>query len=92
MNFLTEMLMRQLSGSAISQIGNKIGADPGTTSKALAIAVPLLVSALARNSSTPGGAEALNQAVARDHDGSILDNLGALLWKYRSGQRCGDTG
>lgn len=28
MNALTEMLMRQLGGSAISQISGKIGADP----------------------------------------------------------------
>jgi hypothetical protein len=79
MNALTQMLLTQLGSSAISQIGGKIGVDPGTTSKAMAIAVPLLISALARNSSTPEGAEALNQAVARDHDGSILDNLGGFL-------------
>ena len=84
MNALTEMLMSQLAGSAISQISGKIGADPGTTSKAVAIAVPLLISALARNSSTPAGAEALNNAVARDHDGSILDNLGAFLGNSES--------
>jgi len=79
MNALTQMLLTQLGSSAISQIGGKIGVDPNTTSKAMALAVPLLISALARNSSTPEGAEALNQAVARDHDGSILDNLGGFL-------------
>lgn len=79
MNALSQMLMTQLAGAAISQIGGKIGADSNTTSKAVAIAVPLLVSALARNSSTPAGAEALNQAVARDHDGSILDDLGGFF-------------
>jgi hypothetical protein len=79
MNALTEMLTRQLAGGAISQISSKIGADEGTTGKAIAIAVPLLISALARNSSTPAGAEALNQAVAKDHDGSILDNLSGFF-------------
>jgi hypothetical protein len=39
------------------------------------------MSALARNSSTPEGASALQNAVAKDHDGSLLDNLGALLGK-----------
>lgn len=75
MNALTEILMQQLAGGAVSQISRKIGADQSTTSKALAIAVPLLISALARNSSTPAGANALNQAIANDHDGSILDDL-----------------
>jgi len=79
MNALTEMLMGQLAGGAISQISAKIGADTGTTSKAVGMAVPLLISALARNSSTPAGAEALNQAIARDHDGSVLDNLSGFF-------------
>ena len=92
MNALTEMLMQQLAGRALSQISGKIGADPGTTSKALAIAVPLLISALARNSSTPAGAEALNQAVARDHDGSILDDLGGFFSNTEAANGAGILG
>lgn len=79
MNALTEMLTRQLAGGALSQISGKIGADQSTTSKALEIALPLLISALARNSATPTGAQELDQAIARDHDGSILDNLGGFF-------------
>jgi len=37
MNALTEMLIQQLRGPAVSLIGNKIGADTGTTSKALSL-------------------------------------------------------
>jgi hypothetical protein len=79
MNILTEMLTQQLAGGAIMQISNKLGIDPGTAGKAVAIALPLLIAALARNSSTPSGANALDQAVARDHDGSILDDIGGFL-------------
>lgn len=92
MNALTEMITRQLAGSAISMISSKIGADTGTTSKAVAIALPLLIAALARNSSTPSGAEALNQAVARDHDGTILDNLNAFLGNSESANGAGIIG
>lgn len=92
MNALTEMLTRQLAGGAVSQISTKIGADEGTTRAAIAIAVPLLVSALARNSSTPAGAEALNQAVAKDHDGSILDNLSMFLGNSESANGAGILG
>lgn len=92
MNALTEMLMTQLAGGAISQIGGKIGADTSTTSKAVAIALPLLVSALARNSSTPTGAEALNQAITRDHDGSILDNLGGFFGNTEAANGAGILG
>jgi len=92
MNALTEMITRQLAGNAISMISSKIGADTGTTSKAVAIALPLLIAALARNSSTPTGAEALNQAVARDHDGTILDNLNAFLGNSESANGAGIIG
>jgi hypothetical protein len=92
MNALTEMLMTQLGGGALSQISGKIGADPNTTRQAIAIAVPLLISALARNSSTPTGAEALNQAVAKDHDGSILDNLGGFFGNTEAANGAGILG
>jgi len=79
MNILTEMLTQQLAGGAIAQISNKLGIDQGTAGKAVAIALPLLIAALARNTSTPSGANALDQAVARDHDGSVLDDIGGFL-------------
>src|SRR5262249_46690092 len=84
MNALTELVTQQLAGSCMSQISNKLGADPGTTGKAIGLAVPLLVSALARNSSTPEGAQALDQAIAKDHDGSILDNVQGFLHSCES--------
>ena len=92
MNALTEMITRQLAGSAITQLSNKIGTDPRTTSAAIGVILPLLISALSRNSSTPEGAEALNQAVARDHDGSILDNLQDFLGNSESANGAGILG
>ena len=92
MNAFTEMLTQQLAGTAISQISTKIGADPGTTSKAVQIAVPLLLAALARNSSTPAGAESLNQALTNDHDGSLLDNLMGFLGNSESANGAGILG
>ena len=92
MNALTEMLTQQLAGTAISQISSKIGADPSTTGKAVQIAVPLLLAALARNSSTPAGAESLNQALTRDHDGSLLDNLMGFLGNSESADGAGILG
>lgn len=92
MNALTDMLTQQLAGTAISQISNKIGSDPVTTSKAVQIAVPLLLAALARNSSTPEGAESLNQALSRDHDGSLLDNLMGFLGNSESANGAGILG
>src|SRR5262249_5989076 len=86
------MVTQPLAGNCISQISTKLGVDSGTTGQALGLAVPLLVSALARNSSTPEGAQALNHAVARDHDGSILDNIQGFLGSCESAGGAGILG
>lgn len=79
MDTLTQQLLQQLAGGAASQIGQKIGVDEKTTNSAMATAIPLLVSALAKNASEPAGAQALHQAVVKDHDGSVLDDMEGFL-------------
>ncbi|HEX9934825.1 MAG TPA: DUF937 domain-containing protein [bacterium] len=79
MDALTQQLMQQLSGSGLSQISKSIGADEKATRSALSTAMPLLVSALANNASKPKGAQALHQALAEDHDGSIFDDMAGFL-------------
>lgn len=79
MDALTQLLLQQLSGDGMAKISQKIGADDEKTGTALSAALPLLVSALANNAAKPEGAKALDQALARDHDGSILNNLSGLL-------------
>ena len=76
---LAHMLMEQLGGSALSSIGERIGADEDTTGSALSAAIPLLISGLARNAAEPQGAESIHRALAEDHDGSVLDDLGGFL-------------
>ena len=92
MDALTQQLMQQLSGNAVSQIGQHIGADQQTTSQALSVALPLLVSALAKNSSQPQGAQALHQALTNDHDGSILENLSGFLGNPQAANGAGILG
>ncbi|MDH4046145.1 MAG: DUF937 domain-containing protein [Gemmatimonadota bacterium] len=81
MSNLLESLAAQLGGSSVQGLAKTIGADPATTQKALGAALPFLVSALAKNAATPQGAQALHQALAKDHDGSVLDNLGGFMSK-----------
>lgn len=45
-----------------------------------------LVGWLANNATKPQWAESLLHAVKKDHDGSSLDNIGALVWGWQSGQ------
>ena len=79
MSSLLDVLTQSLGGSAVEQISRKLGANPQTVEQALPSALGTLVVGLSRNSASSGGAEALAGALSRDHDGSILDNLGGFL-------------
>ena len=76
---LTGILNDALGGNTVSQISQAIGADEGTTSNAIQSALPMLLGGLANNSSTEGGASGLLGAIDRDHDGSVLDDIGGLI-------------
>jgi hypothetical protein len=72
---LLDMLQQRLGGDAVSKSSNRIGADPGTTGNAIDAALPLLISAMARNAGDSNQAQSLAKAVSDDHDGSILDDV-----------------
>ena len=79
MSSILDLLGSQLDASTLARLGSQVGATPEQTSAAVSAALPALLGALHRNSSTPQGEAALGSALDRDHDGSILDNLGSLL-------------
>lgn len=85
MSSLFDTLTQQLGGDAVQQISRQVGADPATTQKALPAALGSLMGALAGNSARGEGAQALTNALARDHDGSILDNLSGYLSNPQAG-------
>jgi len=78
-------LLGMMGGNTTREIGRQLGADDSTTQTAISAALPLLLGALARNSSTADGADALHGALARDHDGSLLDDVGGFLGQAQSG-------
>lgn len=92
MNAITQMIMQQLGGSASQKIAQRFGIDESTANTAIQMAVPLLVTALARNASQPQEAQNLHQAVATDHDGSIFDNLTSYLGNPQSANGAGILG
>ncbi|MBC8042294.1 MAG: DUF937 domain-containing protein [Rhizobacter sp.] len=89
MTDIMNLITSQLGSGAVQQLSQNIGADENATQKAITAAVPLLLSALARNASSPGGAESLYTAVSRDHDGSALDNVMNLVGNTSSGNGAG---
>ena len=74
-----ESLMQVFGGDVLEKMSGQIGADKNQTQAALGSVLPLLVSAMAKNSATPQGASALQGAIEKDHDGSILNNLSGFL-------------
>lgn len=89
---LLEMLASQVGSQGIEAMGKSLGTDSNQTTSALMKAVPFLVSAMAKNSQSEEGAQSLAGALDRDHDGSILDNLGGLISNPESGQGAGILG
>ena len=79
MSSLFAQISQQLNAETIGQIAQQIGATPAHTKAAVGAAVPMFLGALARNSATPQGAAGILGALDRDHDGSLLDNLGGML-------------
>lgn len=75
MNAVTQMITQHIAGAAARSMAQRLGVSEATAQRAVQIAVPLIVAALARNAARPGGAEELHQAVNNDHDGSIFGNL-----------------
>lgn len=76
---LLDMLQSQLAGSHAAQVSQRIGVDQATGEKAIGAALPALMAALAGNARRKDGATKLAEALERDHDGSILDDLPGFL-------------
>lgn len=72
---LTDSLNQLLEPEA-DRIGQRIGADGPTTRTAIQSAIPALLAALSADADRGTG---LKDAIARDHDGTILDQLSDYL-------------
>lgn len=82
---LLDGLMQQLDQGTMQKMGDAIGADSATTNSAVATALPVLVAALAKNASNPGGATALAGALERDHTGGGLGDIASMMTGAQGG-------
>ena len=90
---LLDELRQQLDPTVVEGIGQKIGANEQQTSQAISALVPMLIGGLSQNvQNSPQGAQALNSALERDHDGGLLDQLGGLLGASGRGGASGMAG
>ena len=92
MNIISEMITQRISGAVSGQLSQRLGVSESTAQTAVQLAVPVILAALARNASKPQGAQELHQAVASDHDGSILDQLSSYLGNPQAANGSGILG
>jgi hypothetical protein len=79
MSGLLDMLAGQLDDQSMGQLSNQLGADQGSLASAIGAALPMLLGGLERNARTESGAQALQSALSRDHDGSVLNDLSGFF-------------
>ena len=85
MNIL-EMITSQLGDNNVEAMSNSLGESKENTMGALGSVLPVLVGAMARNTRSEDGANALAGALERDHDGTVFENLGGLFSDPGGGQ------
>lgn len=74
MSLLNSLLWSVVNDQIATQISKATGLSEEQTKKAVSMAMPLLMGAVAKNSTSNDWAESLNKALEQ-HDGSLLDNL-----------------
>lgn len=74
-----DILQGQLSEEMVGQLSEHIGAEPQQTAQAANGIFATLLGGLANNASSEGGLSALANALDRDHDGSMLDDLAGMV-------------
>ncbi len=76
---LMKIIQSQLTDVVMDQIAGQIGGTREQTTEASSGVLNTLIGALAKNASNQDGASSLFNALEKDHDGSLLDNLSDYL-------------
>ncbi|MEN8789609.1 MAG: DUF937 domain-containing protein [Flavobacteriaceae bacterium] len=79
MSGLLDLLNSPAGRQVISGVASQTGESENKTADVLSMAMPLLLGAMKKNVSSPGGAEGLMSALSSKHSGGILDDLGGLF-------------
>ena len=82
---LLDLITGNTGNQLAIQAENKFGVSKGQVIALLAVAAPLIISYLKNKSQDAKEADALNQALEKDHDGSILNNLSAAEARQNEG-------
>lgn len=86
---ILDMILARVDDAAKDKLSDRLGLPAGEAQGGLKAAVPLLLGAMERNTSSAEGALSLNRALERDHDGSVLENVPQLLDNPDNGHGAG---
>lgn len=81
---ILDVLGDALDDKAVAALGRSLGIDTGDAAKLVAAVLPVLIEQLGSNAKR-GDADALTAAVAKDHDGGLLDDAAGFLGGRFSG-------
>ncbi|MFZ1705283.1 MAG: DUF937 domain-containing protein [Saprospiraceae bacterium] len=77
---LEDLLQGPMKNILVDQLTSTLGVnEPAKTSSAVDSTISVLLNAVAKNVAKPEGANAFINALNRDHDGSVVDNLTDFL-------------
>ena len=83
---LIDLITGNAGNQVASEAENKFGISKNQVIALLAVAAPLVISYLRKKSQdSPEDAEALNNALDKDHDGSILDDPSQVVARQQEG-------
>lgn len=92
MSGLVDAVMAQIGDNEIDAIAQRFGMSTGQAQAAIEQTLPLMVGAMAKNASTPQGAQALHTALGDHADTDLGGLLGGLLGGGNSGGGLGSLG
>ncbi len=84
-NLLTDILGTSIDDDFYKNTGQSLGVEKEQTKSVVSKALPFLLSALAKNTSTKEGANELSNVLKKDHNGDVFNNLGSLISNPESG-------
>lgn len=78
---LLPQILELVNGSAGQGISKKVGLEPSQLISVTTIALPLILQAMSQNTARNEGADALANALQKDHDGNILNKVDEYVEK-----------
>lgn len=91
MSYLLEELSKQINPQMLQGLSSQLGTSEAQTTQAVSALIPMLIGGLSQNVQR-GGADSLDKALERDHDGSLLNQLSGMFGGGGAGGLAGMVG